>query len=219
VVGFTPLPPPQYPAYRRFRWHQSLSGRYENKKNLLPLPAIEPRLLGRPSRSLFAIPERQVDLQDDGMCEVLTAVSPRMWRLVFWSIITDVSEEPAVSNLTIGLGGLFDNAVNISRYLTNSKGFRRTWSWSTWESIPCICLEGMGSITKNPSGVANKIQTVCLRNKSLKLCRTPSGLVWGQKSGKDLALSILAYFPYFLKNQTRLMRSPFCLSVCLCIPT
>jgi hypothetical protein len=34
---------------------RSWSGRYREEKNLLPLPGIGPRFLGRPARSLIAI--------------------------------------------------------------------------------------------------------------------------------------------------------------------
>jgi hypothetical protein len=47
---------PRYAFYRRLGRPQSWAGRYGEGKNLLPLPGIKPRLLGRPARSLVAIP-------------------------------------------------------------------------------------------------------------------------------------------------------------------
>jgi hypothetical protein len=61
VVSFTLLPlyprpsSPRYPLYKRLGGPQNRTGCYE-EKNLLPLQGIEPRLLGRPPRSLVAIP-------------------------------------------------------------------------------------------------------------------------------------------------------------------
>jgi hypothetical protein len=46
----------QYPLDTRLGESQNLSGRYGEEKNFLPLPGIEPRPLGRPSRTLAAIP-------------------------------------------------------------------------------------------------------------------------------------------------------------------
>jgi hypothetical protein len=46
----------QYPLIRRLGEPQGQYGRYGEKKDSLPLPRIEPRLLGRKARSLVAIP-------------------------------------------------------------------------------------------------------------------------------------------------------------------
>jgi hypothetical protein len=57
VVSFTPRGSIiRYPLCRRLDGSQIRSGRYEEDKNLLSLSGIEPRLPGRPARSLVAIP-------------------------------------------------------------------------------------------------------------------------------------------------------------------
>jgi hypothetical protein len=47
---------PQYSLCRRLCWPQSLCGRYGEEESLLPLPGIDPQLLGRPAHSLVAAP-------------------------------------------------------------------------------------------------------------------------------------------------------------------
>jgi hypothetical protein len=62
---FTPFETaPQYPLYRRLFGPQSRSGRYGEDKNLSSLPGLEPRLLGLPACSLFAIPNELSRLRD-----------------------------------------------------------------------------------------------------------------------------------------------------------
>jgi hypothetical protein len=51
-ISFTP----QYPLYRRLGRPQSRSVPNREEKNFLPLPGIEPRFLGCPSRTLVDIP-------------------------------------------------------------------------------------------------------------------------------------------------------------------
>jgi hypothetical protein len=46
---------PRYPLDRRLGGPRSRTGSYGEEKNLLPLLGIEPRLLGRPARSLVVI--------------------------------------------------------------------------------------------------------------------------------------------------------------------
>jgi hypothetical protein len=43
-----------YPLYKTLAGLRSRSGLYGEEANLLPLPGIEPQLLGRPARSLIA---------------------------------------------------------------------------------------------------------------------------------------------------------------------
>jgi hypothetical protein len=56
VVSFTPLPfyprckNPRYPLCRRLGGLQGRSGRYRKERILIPMPGIEPRFLGSPSR-------------------------------------------------------------------------------------------------------------------------------------------------------------------------
>jgi hypothetical protein len=59
------LPPgkqPRYPLYRGLGGPQSWSGRYKEENNLLPIPGIKSRLLGRPARSLVPIPTELIIL-------------------------------------------------------------------------------------------------------------------------------------------------------------
>jgi hypothetical protein len=59
VHGPAALPPgssTRYPLYKRLGEPQDLYGYYGEEKNLLPLPEIEPRFLGRPARSLVDVP-------------------------------------------------------------------------------------------------------------------------------------------------------------------
>jgi hypothetical protein len=45
-----------YTLHRRLGGPQSQSGRFGEERNIWPLPAIDPWFLGRPSRSLVAVP-------------------------------------------------------------------------------------------------------------------------------------------------------------------
>jgi hypothetical protein len=61
VFSFTNLPlytrgEPLVSIVRRPGEAQIRSGRYSKEKNLLLLPAVKPRYLGRPARSLVAVP-------------------------------------------------------------------------------------------------------------------------------------------------------------------
>jgi hypothetical protein len=49
---------PRYLLDGRPSGFQSQSGRYGEEKNLLPLLEIEPRILGRPARSLVVVPSK-----------------------------------------------------------------------------------------------------------------------------------------------------------------
>jgi hypothetical protein len=46
----------EYSLCGRLSGHQSRSASYVEEDNILPQPGIEPRLLGRPARSLIATP-------------------------------------------------------------------------------------------------------------------------------------------------------------------
>jgi hypothetical protein len=48
--------PPGETTLDRLGGPQNQFGHYDEKKNLVPLPGIEPRLLGPPARSLVGIP-------------------------------------------------------------------------------------------------------------------------------------------------------------------
>jgi hypothetical protein len=62
VVNFTllllysPANSPLNPLRRRLGGRLSRSGLHGGEKKLLPIPEIEPRLLGRPARGVAAIP-------------------------------------------------------------------------------------------------------------------------------------------------------------------
>jgi hypothetical protein len=55
-AGFPQGNSTQYPFYRMLDGTQSRFWRCEEEKNLLSLPEMEPRLLGRPTRNPVAIP-------------------------------------------------------------------------------------------------------------------------------------------------------------------
>jgi hypothetical protein len=57
-AAFPPGKQPPYPLYKRLGGPQSLFRHYGEEKNLLPLPGMKPRFLGRSAISLVARPTK-----------------------------------------------------------------------------------------------------------------------------------------------------------------
>jgi hypothetical protein len=74
VVSFTPL---LLSLYGRLHGPQSRYGPYGVKKDISNLPIIEPHPLGRPARSVFAIPTKLSQFTRTVACLFLISAVPK----------------------------------------------------------------------------------------------------------------------------------------------